>query len=133
MKAMIFAAGLGTRLKPLTDRMPKALVEVAGKPLLQHQLEKLRKAGATDIVVNVHHFADMIEEWVAAHPTEGLNIRFSDERLTRLFRITPQLPEIGRFRFIKNPVRFIVGNIDLRFLVLQEIHTFFHVDSPHIA
>ena len=47
MKAMIFAAGLGTRLKPLTDRMPKALVEVAGKPLLQHQLEKLRKAGAT--------------------------------------------------------------------------------------
>lgn len=109
MKAMIFAAGLGTRLKPLTDRMPKALVEVAGKPLLQHQLEKLRKAGATDIVVNVHHFADMIEEWVAAHPVEGLNIRFSDER--------QQLLETGggirKARPLLGEGRILVHNCDI--------------------
>lgn len=79
MKAMIFAAGLGTRLKPLTDHMPKALVEVAGKPLLQHQLEKLRSIGVTRVVINVHHFADMIEEWVREHPM-GVDVLFSDER-----------------------------------------------------
>ena len=77
--AMIFAAGLGTRLKPLTDTMPKALVPVAGKPLLQHTLQKLQGAGITDVVINVHHFADMIEQWCQQHPME-LNIRFSDER-----------------------------------------------------
>lgn len=77
--AMIFAAGLGTRLKPLTDTMPKALVPVAGKPLLQHTLQKLQGAGITDVVINVHHFADMIEQWCQQHPM-GLNIRFSDER-----------------------------------------------------
>ena len=76
---MIFAAGLGTRLKPLTDTMPKALVPVAGKPLLQHTLEKLRSAGIRDVVINVHHFADMIEEWVRQHPMD-MTIRFSDER-----------------------------------------------------
>ena len=55
MKAMIFAAGLGTRLKPLTDSMPKALVPVAGKPLIQHVIEKLTAAGYDDFVVNIHH------------------------------------------------------------------------------
>ncbi len=78
-RAMIFAAGLGTRLKPLTDTMPKALVPVAGKPLLQYQLEKLKAAGFTDIVINVHHFADMIEEWCQQHPMR-CRILFSDER-----------------------------------------------------
>ncbi len=78
-RAMIFAAGLGTRLKPLTDTLPKALVPVAGKPLLEYQLEKLRAAGFTDIVINVHHFADMIEEWCQQHPMR-LRILFSDER-----------------------------------------------------
>ena len=79
MKAMIFAAGLGTRLRPLTDTMPKALVPVAGKPLLQHLLEKLKASGICDVVINVHHFADMIEQWCAEHPM-GMNIQFSDER-----------------------------------------------------
>ena len=59
MRAMIFAAGLGTRLKPLTDTLPKALVPLAGKTLLQWQIERLKAAGITDIVVNVHHFPDM--------------------------------------------------------------------------
>ena len=80
MKAMIFAAGLGTRLKPLTDTMPKALVPLAGKPLLQWQVEKLRDAGITDIIVNVHHFPDMIIDAVRANNGWGANITISDER-----------------------------------------------------
>lgn len=80
MKAMIFAAGLGTRLKPLTDTMPKALVPLAGKSLLQWQVEKLRNAGITDIVVNVHHFPDQIIEAVRANKGWGCNIAISDER-----------------------------------------------------
>jgi NDP-sugar pyrophosphorylase family protein len=80
MKAMIFAAGLGTRLKPLTDTMPKALVPLAGKPLLQWQVEKLRDAGITDIIVNVHHFPDQIIEAVRANDGWGCNITVSDER-----------------------------------------------------
>ena len=58
MKAMIFAAGLGTRLKPITDTLPKALVPVCGKPLLWHVLRKLMSSGISETVVNVHHFAD---------------------------------------------------------------------------
>ena len=80
MKAMIFAAGLGTRLKPLTDTMPKALVPLAGKPLLQWQVEKLRDAGITDIIVNVHHFPDMIIDTIRASEGWGCNILISDER-----------------------------------------------------
>ena len=64
---MLFAAGLGTRLKPLTDRMPKAMVPVEGKPLLQIALDRLFAAGATEIVVNVHHFAQQIKDYVASH------------------------------------------------------------------
>ena len=78
-RAMIFAAGLGTRLKPLTDSMPKALVPVAGKPLLEHLLTKLKASGFHDAVINVHHFADMIEEWCQQHPM-GMHVWFSDER-----------------------------------------------------
>ena len=78
-RAMIFAAGLGTRLKPLTDTMPKALVPVGGKPLLEHLLEKLKAAGFRHVVINVHHFADMIEDWCQQHPM-GMHIYFSDER-----------------------------------------------------
>ena len=80
MVGMIFAAGLGTRLKPLTDTMPKALVPLAGKPLLQWQVEKLRDAGITDIIVNVHHFPDMIIDAVRANQGWGCNISISDER-----------------------------------------------------
>lgn len=80
MKAMIFCAGLGTRLKPLTDTMPKALVPLAGKPLLQWQVEKLRDAGITDIIVNVHHFPDMIIDTIRANNGWGCNILISDER-----------------------------------------------------
>ena len=77
---MIFAAGLGTRLKPLTDTMPKALVPLAGKTLLQWQIEKLKAAGITDIVVNVHHFADKIIDYLRENNYFGCHIQVSDER-----------------------------------------------------
>ncbi len=79
-QAMIFAAGLGTRLKPLTDTMPKALVPVAGQPLLFHIVMKLKDAGFGRIVVNVHHFADQIIDYLRANENFGLDIRISDER-----------------------------------------------------
>ena len=78
-QAMIFAAGLGTRLKPLTDTMPKALVRVGGQPLLWHVIMKLKKAGYERIVVNVHHFASQITDYLAANDHFGLDIRISDE------------------------------------------------------
>mgnify|MGYP003294443910 FL=1 len=77
---MIFAAGLGTRLKPLTDNMPKALVPLAGKTLLQWQIERLKAAGITDIVVNVHHFPDMIINYLRDNDNFGCRIAVSDER-----------------------------------------------------
>ncbi len=94
MKAMIFAAGLGTRLKPLTDTLPKALVPVGGKPLIEHICRKLIKTGIAEAVVNIHHFADKIEEWAArqdwvltskeqmtaSEKTGKILIEFSDER-----------------------------------------------------
>ena len=81
---MIFAAGLGTRLKPLTDTKPKALVEVGGKPLLWHVIHRLRQAGFGRIVINVHHFASQIVDYVHAHDDFGLDIRISNEQETLL-------------------------------------------------
>jgi NDP-sugar pyrophosphorylase family protein len=83
---MIFAAGLGTRLKPLTDTMPKALVPVGGKPLIDIVVEKLKAQGYSRFVVNVHHFAQQIIEHVALQDYAPL-VRFSDE--------TPELLETG--------------------------------------
>ena len=80
MKAMIFAAGLGTRLRPLTDNKPKALVEVAGKTLLQRAIEKVSEAGFWEIVVNIHHFGDQIIDFLKKNNNFGLDIRVSDER-----------------------------------------------------
>ena len=80
MRALIFAAGLGTRLKPLTDTMPKALVPVGGQPLLYHVLQKLKAAGIRTVTVNVHHFADQIIAYLASQPVDGLSVTVSDER-----------------------------------------------------
>ena len=79
MKAMIFAAGLGTRLKPLTDTMPKALVPVAGKPMLEHVINKLKNAGFDEIIINVHHFAEQIIDFLQASNNFGITIHISDE------------------------------------------------------
>ena len=118
MKAMIFAAGLGTRLKPLTDTMPKALVPLAGKPLLQWQVEKLRDAGITDIIVNVHHFPDMIIDTIRRNNGWGCNISISDER--------DMLLDTGgglKKAVMEGPILAcnvdILSNIDLRTLVSE--------------
>ena len=76
---MIFAAGLGTRLKPLTDHMPKALVPVAGKPMLEHVIGKLKSAGFDEIVINVHHFADQIIDFLKEKDNFGIRIWISNE------------------------------------------------------
>lgn len=80
MKAMIFAAGLGTRLKPITDSMPKALVPVEGKALLERVMRKLMDAGADSFVVNVHHFPDQIKDFLAAKDYFGAKVAVSDEQ-----------------------------------------------------
>lgn len=78
-QAMILAAGLGTRLKPLTDTTPKALITVGGQTLLERLMERLRQDGVERIVINVHHLADKIKEYLAANDNFGLDIRISDE------------------------------------------------------
>jgi len=80
MRAMIFAAGLGTRLKPWTDHHPKALAKVNGKSLLQRNIEYLQTFGIREVVVNVHHFADQIEEAIHINNGWGSTIFISDER-----------------------------------------------------
>lgn len=79
MKAMILAAGLGTRLRPLTDNRPKALVEIAGRTLLEITLCRLRESGVREVIVNVHHFADMIADYLRAHDDFGMHIEISRE------------------------------------------------------
>ena len=80
MKAMILAAGLGTRLRPLTDDRPKALVTVAGRTLLQIALDRLRSFGVREVIVNVHHYADMICDYLAANRNFGMRIEVSREQ-----------------------------------------------------
>jgi NDP-sugar pyrophosphorylase family protein len=80
MKAMIFSAGLGTRFKPWTDSHPKALAVVNGKSLLQRNIEYLQQYGITDVVVNVHHFADQLIETIIKSKGWGSKITISDER-----------------------------------------------------
>lgn len=122
MVGMIFAAGLGTRLKPLTDTMPKALVPLAGKPLLQWQVEKLRDAGITDILVNVHHFPDMIIDTIRVNEGWGCSITVSDER-DLLLDTGGGLKKIKneKLKIINEPILAcnvdILSNIDLRALI----------------
>lgn len=80
MKAIIFSAGLGTRFKPWTDKHPKALAVINGKSLLQRNIEYLQQYGIKDVVVNVHHFADQIENAIQANNGWGSKVTISDER-----------------------------------------------------
>ena len=111
MKAMIFAAGLGTRLKPLTDTMPKALVTVDGKPLIEIIARKLRGSGFREAVVNVHHFADMICEWVDVQ--DIMDIRVSDER-ARLLETGGGI--LHARELLQGSGAFLVHNVDILFL-----------------
>ena len=78
-KAMILAAGRGERMRPLTDRLPKALLEAAGKPLIVHLIEHLARAGVSELVVNVSHFADQIEERLGNGALLGVHVSYSRE------------------------------------------------------
>jgi NDP-sugar pyrophosphorylase family protein len=79
MKAMILAAGMGTRLRPLTDDRPKALVELAGRTLLEIAVTRLRSLGIKDVIVNVHHFAEMMSEYLESNGNFGMRIEISRE------------------------------------------------------
>ena len=116
MKAMLFAAGKGTRLKPLTDTMPKALVPVCGKPLLEHVLGKLSSAGFNDVVINVHHFAGQIQDYVGTHSAPGVRISFSDE--------SEELLETGggikkAAALLNDGEPFLVHNVDILSFLLD--------------
>jgi NDP-sugar pyrophosphorylase family protein len=76
---MIFAAGLGTRLRPLTDSMPKALIDINGRPTIEHVARRLIAAGATRLIINVHHHGGMIERYIREHDSFGVEVLFSDE------------------------------------------------------
>ncbi|MCM1070685.1 MAG: nucleotidyltransferase family protein [[Clostridium] fimetarium] len=84
MKGMIFAAGIGSRLRPFTDHHPKALAPVGGKPMLRRVIEKFTSAGVREIVVNIHHFPDQIKEYLRANDNFGADIAISDESDTLL-------------------------------------------------
>lgn len=113
---MIFAAGLGTRLAPITDRIPKALVEVGGKTALQHAIERLKSAGIDDIIINVHHFPKQIIDYLSTNDNFGLNISISDESDRLLDTGGGLLRAINRFQ-IDEPVLLynadILTDIDL--------------------
>ena len=110
MNALIFAAGLGTRLKPLTDTMPKAMVPVNGKPLLQILIEKLKAVGVKNVVINVHHFAQQIIDFVNDNDSFGIDIRFSDET-DMLLETGGGLKKASQYFDDKLPV--LVHNVDI--------------------
>ncbi|MFA5462752.1 MAG: sugar phosphate nucleotidyltransferase [Dysgonamonadaceae bacterium] len=80
MKAMILAAGLGTRLKPFTNSTPKALVPILGKPVIEHVILKLKKQGFNEVIINIHHFGDQIIDFIKSKNYFDIRIEFSDER-----------------------------------------------------
>jgi NDP-sugar pyrophosphorylase family protein len=110
MKAMIFAAGLGTRLQPLTATMPKALVPVAGKPMLEHLMLKLKAAGFNQIVINVHHFPEQIIDFLKRKKHFGMNVMISDER-EQLLDTGGAIKQAAHFFDDGQP--FLVHNVDV--------------------
>jgi NDP-sugar pyrophosphorylase family protein len=109
MKAMVLAAGLGTRLRPLTDHCPKALVKVGGRTLLEIALARLRSFGVREVIVNVHHFAEMVEEYLAANGNFGMRIEISREQ--ELLDTGGGLKKAAWFFAVDEP--FILHNVDV--------------------
>ena len=111
MRAMILAAGLGTRLRPLTDTRPKALVEVAGRTLLDITLARLRAFGVREVIVNVHHFADMVVDYLQRNGNFGMRIEISREEV--LLDTGGGLQKAAWF-FLEQPEEpFILHNVDV--------------------
>src|SRR5579862_1138073 len=114
MKAMVLAAGLGTRLRPLTNDRPKALVELGGRTLLEITLLRLRSFGIREVIINVHHFAEMVLEYLKAHENFGMRIEVSRE--DDLLDTGGGLKKAGHF-FLEEPAPadepFILHNVDV--------------------
>lgn len=114
MRAMVLAAGLGTRLRPITDYRPKALVEIAGRTLLEITLARLRDFGVREVIVNVHHFADMVVDYLKANSNFGMRIEISREDV--LLDTGGGLKKAAWF-FLEDPERteepFILHNVDV--------------------
>src|SRR5207244_3360277 len=111
MKAMILAAGLGTRLRPLTDSRPKALAEINGRTLLEITIGRLREFGIRDVIVNAHHFADMIADYLQAHDNFGIQIEISRE--TDLLDTGGGLKKAAWFLADHSGEPFILHNVDI--------------------
>ncbi len=121
MRAMLFAAGLGTRLRPLTDSLPKCLVPVNGRPMIDYPLLLLRHYGIHEIVVNVHHFADRVEEYLGDGSRHGVEIAYSREET--LLDTGGGL--LGARRFLDDGTFVVVNSdvlIDLRLDAVLRFH-----------
>ncbi|OLD20131.1 MAG: hypothetical protein AUI85_01300 [Acidobacteriales bacterium 13_1_40CM_3_55_5] len=133
MKAMILAAGLGTRLRPLTDDRPKALVELAGRTLLDITLSRLRSFGVREVIINVHHRAEMIVEYLKKNDNFGMGIEVSREEI--LLDTGGGLKKAAYF-FLRDPAEqpFIVHNVDVISTIdlgrMVQFHTESH-DQEH--
>jgi NDP-sugar pyrophosphorylase family protein len=123
MKAMILAAGIGTRLRPITLEKPKCLVEVRGISLLEHTIRYLKYFGVKEIVINVHHFADQIEQFIRDKNSFGIHIVFSDER-EALLDTGGGLLKAKWFFDDKNPFFLIASDVitDLDLTALYNYH-----------
>jgi NDP-sugar pyrophosphorylase family protein len=132
MKAMVLAAGLGTRLKPLTDTCPKALVEISGQSLLQITLLRLRKHGIQDVIVNVHHFAEMIVDYLKANNNFGMRITVSREDV--LLDTGGGLKKAGWF-FLqdKSDEPFVLHNVDVISTIDLRQMAGFHTNNRAVA
>lgn len=126
MKAMIFAAGMGTRLKPLTDTMPKALVPINGKPMLEHIILKLKNSGFTQIVINIHHLGQQIIDFLTDNNNFGIEILISDER-DYLMDTGGGIKKAAHFFAGKEPFLIhnvdIISNVDLKKLYDKHLET----------
>jgi len=130
MKAMIFAAGLGSRLYPLTADKPKALVEVAGKTLLQRAIEKVKEAGYHELVINIHHFGDQIIRFLATNNNFGLSVTVSDER--------EQLLDTGggilkAAQWLESVEPFLVYNVDVLSNIDLNLFRKYHMEKGGLA
>jgi NDP-sugar pyrophosphorylase family protein len=138
MKAMILAAGLGTRLRPLTDDRPKALVEINGCTLLEITLFRLRRFGVREVVINVHHFADMVVEYLKTNDNFGMGIEVSREEV--LLDTGGGLKKAAYFfanRSVEDSGRadepFIVHNVDVLSTIDLRRMVQFHTASQALA
>ncbi len=134
MKAMILAAGLGTRLRPLTDDRPKALVEINGRTLLEITLSRLRAFGVREVIINVHHFADMIVEYLKANHNFGMHIEVSRE--DELLDTGGGLKKAAHF-FVEDSSRseqpFVVHNVDVLSTIDLGRMVRIHTDNNAVA